>query len=129
MCNISTDDVAKLVQQHCWATNQIGFVVYTAEAIVPSYLGTIQLNITNDDTSDLHRLVSQMFCDSEVASIIAKTIMATSAEMGLYPVERAWEIISTLRVAIMHICSQGGRPHSIANILHGPSIMMRTSHS
>jgi hypothetical protein len=49
--NISTDDVAKLVQQCCWATDRIGFVVYTAEAIVPSYLGAIQgLNVTDDDT-------------------------------------------------------------------------------
>jgi hypothetical protein len=119
--NISTDDVAKLVQQHCWATNQIGFIVYTAEAIVPSYLGTIQgLNMTDDDTSDLHGLVSQTFCDSEVASIIAETVMATGAEIDLDPIERAREIISTLRVAIICICSQGGRSSLIANLYITP---------
>jgi hypothetical protein len=107
--NISAEDVAKLVQQHCWATSQIGFIVHTAEAIAPSYLGAIQgLNITEDDTVDLHGLVSWTFYDSDVTSIITETAADAGAETDFDPVERAQEIISTLRIAIIHICSPGG---------------------
>jgi hypothetical protein len=67
-------------------------------------------------TSDLLGLVKRTFCNSEVASIIAEAVRATGAGIHLDPAGRAQEIISTLRVAIIRICSQGGRPRPIANL-------------
>ena len=91
--NISANDATKLALHQCWATSQIGFLVYTAKTIVPAYLGTIQsLNISDDDTSALLNLVHWTFYESKILSIIADASKLVITEADLDPMEKAHSI-------------------------------------
>jgi hypothetical protein len=72
VCNILPDAAAALIEQQCWATDKIGFLVYTAEAIWPKYLGAVEgFNITDDkDIMQIHELIVQTLCQSTVSTII-----------------------------------------------------------
>jgi hypothetical protein len=116
--NISTEDAAKLTLRQCWATTHIGFLVYTAEAIMPSYLGAIQgFSMTDDDdTSALLDLVRRTFRESEISSIISGALEPAPAEAGANPMKRAHDIIDTLAIRVIHIRSQGGSLRPFANL-------------
>ena len=114
--NISSDDVAKLAFRQCWATNRIGFLIYTAEAIMPSYLGAIQgFNMSDDeDIAALLNLVQQTFRDSEILAIIANASKQAIPETD--PMKKANDIINTVNIRIIHIRSQRGSLRPIANL-------------
>ena len=56
------------------------------------------------------------FTISDVTSIIAETAMPSGAKTDIDPVESAQEIISMLRITIIHICLPGGIPCPITNL-------------
>jgi hypothetical protein len=99
ICGLSKENAAKLVQQKCWATQKIGFLVYTAEAVTQTYLGAIQgLNITDDDDdiTAVRELVDKTFrCTTEIVAILSD-ISATNPNLAqLGDAERKAEHEST----------------------------------
>ena len=56
--NIPATVTVELVEQQFWANKKIGFLVYTAEAIMLRYLGAIEgFNATDDnDMAEIHFL-------------------------------------------------------------------------
>jgi hypothetical protein len=115
---LSTNNAAKLIKQHCWATTHIGFLVYTAETIIPSYIGAIQgFNTSNDeDVSNVHDLVLQTLRNSEVLTIIDETVSSCPTVSGFAPIIGTDEILHSLEISVIHIRSQGGTLHPIANL-------------
>jgi hypothetical protein len=72
--NITTAIAFELVKQQCWATKRIGFLVYSAETIMPTYLGALEGFNAHDeaDMSSLHQLIADTFYLSEIGPIIAQ---------------------------------------------------------
>jgi hypothetical protein len=98
---------------------KIGFLVYSAEAITPTYLGAIQgLNITDDhiDVTAVHDLVDETFCMLEVATIIADASADNHNFVGMGDAERTLEILDTLVVDIIGICAKGGVDRPFVNV-------------
>jgi hypothetical protein len=118
MRNISADDVTKLVLHQCWATSKIGFLVHTAEALMPSYLGAVQgFNMSDgDDTSALFNLVRWTFHEIKISTIIADASKSAVTGADVDPMKKAHDVIDTLNICIIHIWSQDGSLHPIVNL-------------
>jgi hypothetical protein len=116
--NLPANAASELISQRCWATEKIGFLVYTAEAIMPTHLGAIDgLGAAEDDDVAMIRdLVVQTFYSSDIGILIAE-ISASHPELrNLTPVERAANILLTLDIRIIKFSAQGGIPRPIANM-------------
>jgi hypothetical protein len=116
--NISPDVAAALIDQQCWATNKIGFLVYTAEAIRPKYLGAVEgFNITDDeDITQIHELIAQTLYQSPVSTIIAEISAHEPSLASLDRTTRVEQIIQSLGINAIKIRAQGGSLRPIINI-------------
>jgi hypothetical protein len=116
--NLSTNNVAKLVKQRCWSTTRIGFLVYIAETIIPSYMGAIQgFNMSDDeDVSNVRNLVLWTYRDFKVLTIIDETVSSCPTVSSFAPIISADEILYSLKISMIHIRSQGGTLRPIANL-------------
>jgi hypothetical protein len=118
MRNIPAEVATTLINQQCWATEKIGFMVYTAEAIMPQYLGAVEgLNATDDeDVGVIRDLIARTLYDSEVGPIIAEISEHDPSLAYLEAPERAATVMKTLRIRMINIRAQGGTLRPIANI-------------
>jgi hypothetical protein len=98
-------------------SERIGFLVYTAQTSLPTYVGGIQGFSASDeeDIATIRSLVQQGFSGPEIAPIIAE-ISAEGDLRHLPEEERITKILDTLRVQMVNICAPGGSLHPIANL-------------
>jgi hypothetical protein len=116
--NIPPEVAAKLIDQRCWATEKIGFLVYTAEAITPTYLGAIEgLNPTDDDdVMEVKALIARTLAQGEVGAIIAEISTCDPDLVGLGAPERVDKIVKTLRINVISIRASRGSLRPIINM-------------
>ena len=116
--NIPPGVVTDLVKQRCWATEQIGFLVYTAETIMPTYLGAVEgFNATDDeDETMICELIAQTLCQGDAGTVIAEIAKNNLALAELEEMARVRKIVETLRVRTVKIKAQGGSLRSVINM-------------
>jgi len=116
--NIPAEVATTLLEQRCWATEKIGFLVYTTEAIMPTYLGAIEgLNTTDDDdVEEIRELIVQTLSQGEVGTTIAEISTCNPDLANLEVPERVNRVIGTLRINMIGIRASQGTLRPIANV-------------
>ncbi|KIM91737.1 hypothetical protein PILCRDRAFT_844 [Piloderma croceum F 1598] len=115
--NISEDVAAKLIEQGCWVSKKIGFLVYTAQTSLPTYVGGIQGFSASDeeDIATIRSLVQRGFSGPEIAPIIAE--ISAEGDLRHLPEEECiTKILDTLGVQMVNIHAPGGSLRPIANL-------------
>jgi hypothetical protein len=118
MRNITTDIAKALVSQRCWATEKIGFLVYTTDPITLQYLGAVEgLNATDkEDVAQIRELIARTLYEMDTGLIIAEISASDPALSKLEAHQWAAEVIKTLRINMINIRAQGGLLWPIANM-------------
>jgi hypothetical protein len=105
------------VSQRCWATEKIGFIVYTTDPITLQYLGAVEgLNATDkEDVAQIQELIAQTLYEMDTGLIME--ISASNPALSKLEVhQQAAEVIQTLRINMINIRAQGGSLRPIANM-------------
>lgn len=116
--NITSTIALELTKQHCWATKRIGFLVYPAETIMPTYLGALEGFNAHDeaDMATLHKLIAETFYSTEIGLIIAQISASDPQLAKMVDADRAREVIQTLEVRGIKIKSKGGLERPVVNL-------------